>query len=339
MKVRLLVIFLLLNVCLAGCSKNSETNQYSQAKNQPASIDSINSTPKPSESTSTLKPSEPTSALINNTAKSTQASGRIDISSASPVTINTSTFKSKENASLQTITTTPRFEPITESSNAIIDENVWFKNNNLVYPFYKVDDKFLSNIATEPVPNFIPKSYKGIPLSEASFDSKNIYLYFYDSETYKDSYLCVINKSEHKVKYIYNFTNFHFLNDSLHQEVARFAIEENGILYVSNYHMTYSKDTNYKNAYLTAIDTKSNKVLWRTDSLVSNSRNFLIKGNYIISGYGFTSEDDYLFIINKGSGNPLSKLKVKSSPDFIIEKGSKIYVRCYDIDYVFGFLE
>ncbi|HOO64713.1 MAG TPA: hypothetical protein PK364_12455, partial [Synergistaceae bacterium] len=38
------------------------------------------------------------------------------------------------------------------------------------------------------------------------------------------------------------------------------------------------------------------EVLWRSAPLVSNCSNFARSGDGIITGYGFTEEDDYLYV-------------------------------------------
>jgi hypothetical protein len=90
------------------------------------------------------------------------------------------------------------------------------------------------------------------------------------------------------------------------------------------------------NGYLTAIDTKTNQIIWRSKPLVCNARNFEIINEVIICGYGFTAEPDFLYLINKNSGKILQQITLKTAPDYIIRKENKLYVRTYDTDYIFG---
>ena len=76
-------------------------------------------------------------------------------------------------------------------------------------------------------------------------------------------------------------------------------------------------------------------ILWRSPALVSNARNFVVHGDVIVAGYGFTQEPDFLFVIDKHTGQILHKKKVKSGPEFIFEKNGMLHVRTYDRDYVF----
>ena len=54
------------------------------------------------------------------------------------------------------------------------------------------------------------------------------------------------------------------------------------------------------------------------------------------SGYGFTAEPDFLFVLDMKTGEVVEKTKVKSGPEVILDKSGELYVRTYDHDYVFG---
>jgi len=62
------------------------------------------------------------------------------------------------------------------------------------------------------------------------------------------------------------------------------------------------------------VDPRARKVLWRTPPLTSNGR-FRLRGCYIVAGYGFTAEPDWLFLVQRGTGAVLQKLFVSSSPE------------------------
>ena len=55
----------------------------------------------------------------------------------------------------------------------------------------------------------------------------------------------------------------------------------------------------------------------------------------IICGYGFTNEPDYLYLINKNTGDLLQQIKLNTAPEYIIRKQDQLYVRTYDTDYIF----
>jgi hypothetical protein len=68
---------------------------------------------------------------------------------------------------------------------------------------------------------------------------------------------------------------------------------------------------------------------------ISNAENFEVIDDYLITGYGFTAEPDYIYVLRRKTGKAIQKIKIKSGPDYIIRKNNDIYVRAYDTDYVF----
>ena len=115
---------------------------------------------------------------------------------------------------------------------------------------------------------------------------------------------------------------------------VRWARVDGQMLYVSLSHNTYSENAP-NHAYITAIDLTDMSILWKTEPLVSNARNFEIIGNEIVCGYGFTAEDDFLYQIDRDTGRILEQIPVNSQADYIIQKDDQLFVRTYDTNYVF----
>jgi outer membrane protein assembly factor BamB len=113
-------------------------------------------------------------------------------------------------------------------------------------------------------------------------------------------------------------------------EDVTFAREAGGVVYVSNAHLTYATATNGRNAYITAIDPERKKTLWRSRALVANARTFVVTGDLIVAGYGFTAEDDFLYLLDRRSGRVLDRLAVPSAPEVIKLRGNRLEVRTYD---------
>ena len=90
-----------------------------------------------------------------------------------------------------------------------------------------------------------------------------------------------------------------------------------------------------QNAYLSAIDLKSGLLLWRSPPLVCNSHNFIIQDDHIWCGYGFTAEPDFITLLDRQSGDLVSKTRLKTGPDYLLLRDNRLYVRTYDTDYVF----
>ena len=55
--------------------------------------------------------------------------------------------------------------------------------------------------------------------------------------------------------------------------------------------------------FMFAYDLEDNKLLWRSADQTYNSMNFIVKDNVILCGYGFTSEDDYLYQLDLHTEN------------------------------------
>jgi len=107
------------------------------------------------------------------------------------------------------------------------------------------------------------------------------------------------------------------------------------VLYLCTYHMTYASSTGGNNAFVTAIALGTGELLWQSEPLVCNTWNFLLRDGWIISGYGFTAEPDFLFVLDAKTGEAVAKKKLASGPEVILEKGGTLFVRTYDRDYEF----
>ncbi len=119
-----------------------------------------------------------------------------------------------------------------------------------------------------------------------------------------------------------------------------FAQADKDILYVAIGHNTYA-NAQPNNAYIVAIDMNTKDLLWRSDALIANARNFVITNDTIICGYGFTDEKDYLYILNKYTGKTLDKYAVKTAPEYIIFEPDTYTLRVltYDTAYHYSIID
>ena len=85
--------------------------------------------------------------------------------------------------------------------------------------------------------------------------------------------------------------------------------------------------------FMFAYDLEDNKLLWRSADQTYNSMNFIVKDNVILCGYGFTSEDDYLYQLDLHTGEILSSLKLKKQPDLLVYQDHMLYVHTYSYNY------
>lgn len=82
------------------------------------------------------------------------------------------------------------------------------------------------------------------------------------------------------------------------------------VLYFNEACQSYSKEQGGKCSALVAVDITNGKLLWRTKNLVSNNM-FLVAGNYLITGYGFTLEPASLFLIRRSDGAVVAQQPLK----------------------------
>jgi hypothetical protein len=137
-------------------------------------------------------------------------------------------------------------------------------------------------------------------------------------------------------RYAYDFRRFALPpriapgeREFVYEEVV-YAREAAGVLYVETAHSTYAKSSYGLNAYLNAVDLKTKKLRWRSPALVANAGNFVLLGNTIVAGYGFTSEPDYLYAVDRRTARVQGRLQLPSSPERIARHGNVLTVDTYD---------
>jgi hypothetical protein len=130
-------------------------------------------------------------------------------------------------------------------------------------------------------------------------------------------------------KYVWPPRNLPGEKGFVYEELV-WAREANGALYVQNAHLTYAKSSCGQNAYITAIDAQTKRRLWRSKALVANAQTFAVTPDYILSGYGFTAEPDYLYLLDRRTGRVVERLSLPSGPEKITRSGKNFVVRTYD---------
>jgi outer membrane protein assembly factor BamB len=154
-------------------------------------------------------------------------------------------------------------------------------------------------------------------------------------------YLGAFNPTSGRADFIFDFGSYIMPPEFVEadqdyiEERLNWATLDGGMLYVSNGHRTYAKSSHGLNAYITALEQKTGKLIWRSKPLVSNSSNFAIYKDAILTGYGFTAEPDFLYVLSKSSGRIVQTVKLRSGPDYIVVRGDQVFVRTYNVNYVF----
>ena len=231
-----------------------------------------------------------------------------------------------------------RLVEVSEKANSITDQEEWFGNNDLALPTLVVPNGFKQEKGN--IPPHIPIKQGDNILAEAIKEGSQL-LCLYGRDYSARRYLTSFDLSTGKPTFAFDFHEFmsppKYLNAERDyvEESLRWAQVKDKILYTSNGHSTYAKSSYGLNGYLTAIELNSGRLLWRSAPLVSNSTNFLMYQDAIISGYGFTAEPHLLYVVNQKDGRVVQTIKVKKAVEYILNKGDTIFVRTYDTDYVF----
>jgi hypothetical protein len=238
----------------------------------------------------------------------------------------------------QAADTRVRLTQVSSKTNQIIDEEEWFKGNDLELPTLTVPNSFKQEAGN--IPAQIPTKQGEDILVKAIRDGNDLlclyahnfaggrYLTSFDLKTGKVNFAFDFHEYMHPPKYLESDREFV-------EETVRWAQVKDNVLYVSVGHSTYAKSSFGLNAYLNAIDVSSGRLLWRSQPLVSNSANFLLYKDAIVTGYGFSQEKHFLYVVNQKDGRIVQTIPVQKSPEYILNKGDDIFVRTYDTDLVF----
>lgn len=337
MKKRLIIISLLMLLSISACSKEanvttSSTMQEAQEVTEPSKQSTTET-----ENTQTTTPTQVQEAAVpTDTDNKETANEYSPAITKEPYVMEVPPFEyyTSNQTSTKEITSLT-LEMSSSEPNDITDEDKWFEHNKLSLNQFQYAD----NTSTD-LPSEIDTMYENLILTNAFHDDSYIYCIY--GTNYSDAYILRIYDSKtYAIVNTFDFSNYMYAPNTTNEEALGFPQQINcanvkdGILYVSNRHRTYASTTNYKNAYITAIDLKDMRVIWRSDALVSNAENFLILDNVIICGYGFTDEDDYLYELDRSNGNVINSIPLQSAPSYLIQKDNQIFVRTYNMNYVF----
>jgi hypothetical protein len=222
----------------------------------------------------------------------------------------------------------PTLEQVSSVPNEITDEGVWFVSNGLELP----------ERGPASLPDSVPRQLRESLLVRAFEGGDSLFLLYGQTE-FNARYLVAADPRTYEFRYGYDLQGWRnppdLQGNTLTLQEIIWAVEEDGVLYVSLGHRTYAKESGGRNAYVTAIDPRMDRILWRSLPLVANSRNFLVLGDLILTGYGFTAEPDFLYLLDRGTGEVVGRHPVKSAPEHILLKDGLLYVRCYNTDDVF----
>lgn len=216
--------------------------------------------------------------------------------------------------------------------NAITDEEAWFASNRLALPV----------LASAPPGCATPRESRA--LRKAIKEGDRV-LVLDGPDYHGATAVTACGNGASGAEYVFDFSRYELpgvrrQDGTAVSLVVNWAQEADGVLYVSLIHKGdsgYAKAAAGMTGYMAAFDTRSRAPLWHSAPLVANADNFVLIGDYIVSGYGFSAEPDFLFVLRRDTGAPVARVPIRSGPDYIIEKDGKLFVRTYDTNYVFEY--
>ncbi len=228
-----------------------------------------------------------------------------------------------------------RLKVVSSQRIGVLDTGDWLRRRQFTLPDMGAD---LRNGKRGNLPAAAPETYGGYPLRRAIRSEKHLCL-LYGPDFSGAERVLVLDTETAKVRHAFDFARFVGTPKSTDkpefvQELVQWADVVGGTLYVSNYHRTYARSTAGDNGYLTALDLATGRLLWRSKPRVVNSQNFLIVGDALVCGYGFTDEPDAVYLLDRRTGKTLQELSVRNSPECLIRRGDRIHVQTYDSEYV-----
>lgn len=348
-KSKALLITSFLTVLLAACDINPKevlisdsTDKVTEApantENTAVSTDPVTPSPDASESdTATTEPSitEAPSVTIAPAEETVADNIEAQYAVMSPPPFEYylyDGFEAKEVAPL-------KLNLKSSTPNEITDEELWFQKNELTMTEFLAPGQYPVDLINS-LPEQIDTNWGDLFITKAFYD--NAYIYCAYGADFSEGYvLNIYDAVSYRLLYSLDFFSYQlspsYMEDyyDFIQQGIQWATIKDGILYVSHSHSTYAKSSKNMNAYITAIDLSNMSILWRSDSLKCNSDNFIVLDDVIISGYGFTAEPDYLYQLNRYTGEVIDQISIKSSPYYLIIKDNILYVRTYNTDYEF----
>ena len=251
--------------------------------------------------------------------------------------------------------TTEVEETMVQTKSEPEESNIYYKVENPSWDYYYENESVSGEEQTvfleelDEIPNGISDVNQWITDNKLDFQSMpySDENYIYNTNGYNgfDTYELQLQELFGEGRFItLDFSNYNYADDFV--ELERdfvfqriiWAKAENGILYVATGHYTYAASSPH-NAYITAIDLADYHVIWKTAPLTCNSLSFEVIGDAIVCGYGFTNEDDYLYILDKKTGLVQESISLKKAPDYIYRQGDILYVHTYDADLRFQITE
>lgn len=122
--------------------------------------------------------------------------------------------------------------------------------------------------------------------------------------------------------------------ESMCSQYIRYCTIYEGILYLEIGHMGYASEEP-NSSYIVAVDPANGEILFKSEPLTGNGYNFKVVGSTVICGYGFTEEPDYIYLLDRYTGERYDTIPVNSQAYQFEIVDDTLYVATYNTAYEF----
>ncbi|MDF1824081.1 MAG: hypothetical protein P1U68_05540 [Verrucomicrobiales bacterium] len=187
------------------------------------------------------------------------------------------------------------------------------------------------NVWHGEVPGFIPEvavlgGEETIPLTDVYERGRFIYAH-YGTDHYQTKLVQVIDEN----RFLIAEFNFYEIENVSYAHFDRDA----EMLYYSVIEPNIGESAE---ARIHAFSIAEGKEIWQSDSGTSHG-DFEVMESHLLTHYGFSGQDDFLVVLDKGNGKTLEKYSLDTAAEIIAPSDGVFYVPCYSGIYRFEFLE
>lgn len=172
-----------------------------------------------------------------------------------------------------------------------------------------------------------PESALGLELFIAE-PTHNGYIGLWRTPLAAPNYRFIVTLWDKNKQLLYSF-DLNEITNTWSTELQDIRWAENEKIYFNMACPSYSQMLGGKCSRLYSLDVKTGKIEWQTPYLTSNDI-FILHHQYIICGYGFTGEKDWLFLLDRKTGKILSKVQLPSAHSNLEIVNNHLYVTVYD---------
>jgi hypothetical protein len=213
-------------------------------------------------------------------------------------------------------TTDQELRAVSTQANLVIDDDRWFQQHALAAPL----------LDPAVAPEHVLAYFRKQPLKAAYVHADHVV------SRYGDATLVVTAPQREPRAFLLRYGD-----DQSALLEPTFAQLVGGTLLVQLAYNGYASAVRGHTGYLAAYDATSGAQRWLSQARVANATSFVVTADRVVTGYGFTSEPDYVYVLDLATGSVRQRLPLKSAPSYVIAKDAQLYVRTGGMDYVLAF--